>query len=94
MNPAKWEFWIERGGTYTDVVGRSPAGIPHECRLLTDNPDAYDDAALQGIRDILGLRPGDPLPCYAIKSVTIDSAIVALGTSPDPEANYTAALGR
>ena len=41
-----WQFWIDRGGTFTDVVARTPAGAIRVHKLLSDNPDQYDDAAL------------------------------------------------
>ena len=53
-----WDFWIDRGGTFTDVVGRRPDGTLVAHKLLSENPEAYRDAAVQGIRDLLGLRPG------------------------------------
>ena len=55
----EWDFWIDRGGTFTDVIGRDPSGRLHARKLLSENPEAYRDAAVQGIRDLLGLRPGD-----------------------------------
>jgi len=45
-----WDFWIDRGGTFTDVVGRDPAGNLHPLKLLSENPEAYGDAAIEGIR--------------------------------------------
>ncbi|TJU95283.1 MAG: hydantoinase/oxoprolinase family protein, partial [Mesorhizobium sp.] len=59
---AKWDFWIDRGGTFTDVVGRDPQGGLHPRKLLSENPEAYGDAAIQGIRDLLGLEPGVAVP--------------------------------
>ena len=52
---AKWQFWIDRGGTFTDVVARRPDGAILTHKLLSDNPERYADAAIQGIRDFLGL---------------------------------------
>ena len=52
-----WDFWIDRGGTFTDIVGRRPDGTLVARKLLSENPEAYRDAAVQGIRDLLGLRP-------------------------------------
>ncbi|WP_093036004.1 hydantoinase B/oxoprolinase family protein [Roseovarius azorensis] len=49
-----WDFWIDRGGTFTDVIGRDPDGEMHPLKLLSENPDAYDDAAIEGIRRLLG----------------------------------------
>ena len=52
-----WDFWIDRGGTFTDVIGRRPDGTLVAHKLLSENPEAYRDAAVQGIRDLLGLAP-------------------------------------
>jgi hypothetical protein len=60
-----WDFWIDRGGTFTDVVGRAPDGTLHQRKLLSENPEAYPDAAIQGIRDLLGID-GTPIPAERI----------------------------
>lgn len=52
--PELWDFWIDRGGTFTDVVGRAPDGALTPLKLLSENPEAYDDAAIEGIRRLLG----------------------------------------
>ncbi len=57
-----WDFWIDRGGTFTDVIGRRPDGTLVAHKLLSENPGVYRDAAVQGIRDLLGLEPGEPIP--------------------------------
>jgi 5-oxoprolinase (ATP-hydrolysing) len=57
--PGRWDFWIDRGGTFTDVIGRAPDGSLHPLKLLSENPGAYADAALEGIGRLLGGRP-DP----------------------------------
>src|SRR2546421_2272489 len=57
----KWQFWIDRGGTFTDIVARKPDGTLATHKLLSDNPERYRDAAVQGIRELLGLR-GDENP--------------------------------
>ena len=57
-----WDFWIDRGGTFTDVIGRRPDGSLVAHKLLSDNPEAYGDAAVQGIRDLLGVKPDEPIP--------------------------------
>ena len=49
----RWNFWIDRGGPFTDIVGRAPDGTVTTHKLLSDNPRRYDDAAVQGIRDYL-----------------------------------------
>ncbi len=58
----RWDFWIDRGGTFTDIVGRRPDGTLVAHKLLSENPEAYADAAVQGIRDLLGLKAGEPIP--------------------------------
>ena len=52
----RWQFWIDRGGTFTDVVGRAPGGDLHTLKLLSENPEQYADAAVEGIRRLLGLH--------------------------------------
>lgn len=70
-----WEFWIDRGGTFTDVVGRSPDGRLVTAKLLSENPERYPDAAVQGIRDCLGLREGEPIPDGAIEAVKMGTTV-------------------
>ena len=65
----KWDFWIDRGGTFTDIVGRDPDGGLHPHKLLSENPEAYRDAAVQGIRDLLGVKRGERVPSHRIGSV-------------------------
>ncbi len=54
----KWDFWIDRGGTFTDIVASTPKGDILAHKLLSEKPEAYSDAAIQGIRDLMGLAPG------------------------------------
>ncbi|WP_149589343.1 hydantoinase B/oxoprolinase family protein [Tabrizicola flagellatus] len=70
-----WEFWIDRGGTFTDVVGRAPDGRLVTAKLLSENPERYADAAVQGIRDCLGLREGEPIPDGAISAVKMGTTV-------------------
>ncbi len=70
-----WQFWIDRGGTFTDVVARAPDGTLHVHKLLSDNPEHYEDAAIQGIRDILRLGPDDPLPTDRIEAVKMGTTV-------------------
>ncbi len=72
---SQWEFWIDRGGTFTDIVGRKPDGGIVTHKLLSENPERYQDAAVQGIRDLLGLRDGDALPQGAIKAVKMGTTV-------------------
>jgi len=70
-----WDFWIDRGGTFTDVVGRHPDGtlVPH--KLLSENPEAYTDAAVQGIRDLLGLKAGEPITPGRVGAVKMGTTV-------------------
>jgi len=70
-----WEFWIDRGGTFTDIVGRSPDGRLLTHKLLSENPERYPDAAVQGIRDLLGLTAGQPIPDGAISAVKMGTTV-------------------
>ena len=57
-----WDFWIDRGGTFTDVIGRDPEGIRNARNAHAENPSAYSDAAVDGIRLHIGLTPWEPGP--------------------------------
>ena len=70
-----WNFWIDRGGTFTDVVGRRPDGTVATHKLLSDNPRRYPDAAVQGIRDLLELNPNERLPLNEIESVKMGTTV-------------------
>ncbi|MBL26148.1 MAG: 5-oxoprolinase, partial [Rhodospirillaceae bacterium] len=70
-----WQFWIDRGGTFTDVVARRPDGSMVSHKLLSENPERYDDAALQGIREMLSLADGAPLPVEAIEAVKMGTTV-------------------
>ena len=75
MGNAQWEFWIDRGGTFTDVVARRPDGTITTHKLLSENPERYADAAVQGIRDLLGLKPAEPLPGGTISTVKMGTTV-------------------
>ena len=70
-----WRFWIDRGGTFTDVVGCAPDGRLHVRKLLSENPAAYADAAVAGVRAILGLAPGAAILPGAVASVKMGSTV-------------------
>ena len=70
-----WDFWIDRGGTFTDVVGRRPDGTLAAHKLLSENPEAYRDAAVQGIRDLLGLAKGEPIPPGRVGAVKMGTTV-------------------
>ncbi len=75
MTADKWEFWIDRGGTFTDVVARRPDGTLVTHKLLSENPEQYDDAALQGIRDLMGIGKGAPIPAEKIEAVKMGTTV-------------------
>jgi len=58
---ARWQFWIDRGGTFTDIVGKRPDGTLVTHKLLSENPEQYRDAAVAGIRHLLGLETGQAI---------------------------------
>src|SRR5690242_20385876 len=70
-----WDFWIDRGGTFTDVVGRRPDGTLTAHKLLSENPEAYRDAAVQGIRDLLGLKAGEPIAPGRVGAVKMGTTV-------------------
>lgn len=70
-----WQFWIDRGGTFTDVVAKNPNGEMTCAKLLSDDPEHYDDAALEGIRRALGLKTTDPIPAAIIDTVKMGTTV-------------------
>src|SRR5215468_10231525 len=70
-----WQFWIDRGGTFTDVVARRPDGALVTHKLLSDNPERYQDAAIAGIRALLGLAPTASIPAGAIDAVKMGTTV-------------------
>ncbi len=71
----KWQFFIDRGGTFTDIVARAPDGRLLTRKLLSENPESYDDAALAGIADLIGAARGQPLPPQSIASVRMGTTV-------------------
>src|SRR5580698_8965252 len=70
-----WEFWIDRGGTFTDVIGRRPDGALVTHKLLSENPEAYRDAAVHGIRHLLDLKTGEAIPSDRIAAVKMGTTV-------------------
>ena len=70
-----WQFWVDRGGTFTDLVARTPDGQLLTHKLLSENPEAYEDAALQGIRDLLNIAKDVSLPADAIDAVKMGTTV-------------------
>ncbi|MBB4267995.1 hydantoinase B/oxoprolinase family protein [Roseospira visakhapatnamensis] len=71
----RWRIWIDRGGTFTDLVARRPDGALVTHKLLSENPERYADAALQGIRDLLGLGAADPIPADRVEAVKMGTTV-------------------
>ena len=71
----RWDFWIDRGGTFTDIVAKTPGGEFLTRKLLSENPTAYEDAALQGIRDFLNVEATAPIPSHLIGSVKMGTTV-------------------
>ncbi|MBB4349691.1 hydantoinase B/oxoprolinase family protein [Aliirhizobium cellulosilyticum] len=72
---SKWDFWVDRGGTFTDIVGRKPDGTLVAHKVLSENPEAYRDAAVQGIRELLGVSTGEPIPSGLIGAVKMGTTV-------------------
>ncbi|WP_336800563.1 hydantoinase B/oxoprolinase family protein [Kaistia sp. MMO-174] len=75
MTMTQWDFWIDRGGTFTDIVARDPEGRIRAHKLLSENPGAYRDAAVQGIRELMGVPAGAPIPPGAIDTVKMGTTV-------------------
>ena len=70
-----WEFWIDRGGTFTDVVARRPDDTLAVCKLLSEDPGQYTDPAVAGIRRLLGVAEGAPIPAGRISVVRLGTTV-------------------
>jgi 5-oxoprolinase (ATP-hydrolysing) len=78
MNPTqdkRWQFWIDRGGTFTDLVGKRPDGTLVTHKLLSENPEQYRDAAVAGIRHLLGLKSGEPITPEQVECVKMGTTV-------------------
>ena len=78
MNPTqdkRWQFWIDRGGTFTDLVGKRPDGSLVTHKLLSENPEQYRDAAVAGIRHLLGLAAGEPITPEQVECVKMGTTV-------------------
>ncbi|WP_182118524.1 hydantoinase B/oxoprolinase family protein [Acidovorax sp. FHTAMBA] len=72
---SRWQFWIDRGGTFTDVVGKRPDGTLVTHKLLSENPEQYKDAAVAGIRHLLGLKPGEAVTPELVECVKMGTTV-------------------
>ncbi len=75
LGPDRWQFWIDRGGTFTDVIGQAPGGALKTLKLLSDNPEQYRDAAVEGIRRLLGLQPGELITPERVECVKMGTTV-------------------
>ena len=71
----KWQFWIDRGGTFTDVVARGPDGVLTSHKYLSEDKARYKDAAVFAMREILGVKPEDPFPSQQVRSVKMGTTV-------------------
>ena len=69
---ARWQFWIDRGGTFTDIVAKKPDGSLVTHKLLSENPEQYKDAAVAGIRHLLDLQPHERITADLVEAVKIE----------------------
>src|SRR5262245_9873344 len=75
VNHKGWQFWIDRGGTFTDIVAQRPDGEIVTHKLLSENPERYEDAALQGIRDLLNISTNAKIPADVIDAVKMGTTV-------------------
>src|SRR3977135_2420609 len=71
----RWQFWIDRGGTFTDIVARAPDGSLSTHKLLSQNPDRYRDAAIAGIKAVLDLPPEARIPPGIVEAVKMGTTV-------------------
>ncbi|MEB3340519.1 hydantoinase B/oxoprolinase family protein [Okeania sp.] len=71
----RWQFWIDRGGTFTDIVAKAPDGEIIIHKLLSENPERYPDAPVQGIREILGISENEPIPSAEIEVIKMGTTV-------------------
>src|SRR6476469_5486836 len=72
---ARWQFWVDRGGTFTDIVARQPDGTLLAHKLLSENPERYADAAVAGIRHLLGIGSDGEIPAGSIEAVRLGTTV-------------------
>ena len=79
-----WQFWIDRGGTFTDVIGLDPSGATHTLKLLSERPEHYADAAIEGIRRILDTAPAAQRRIAAVRMGTTVATNALLERTGEP----------
>ena len=75
MTKKLWQFWVDRGGTFTDIVAKRPDGSLLTHKLLSENPEQYPDAAIAGIRHLLGLKAGEPIRADVVECVKMGTTV-------------------
>ena len=75
MASGKWQFWIDRGGTFTDIVARDPEGHLSTHKLLSENPGRYRDAAIAGIKTVLGVALDAQIPSGVVEAVKMGTTV-------------------
>ena len=75
MPDGRWQFWIDRGGTFTDIVARDPQGRLSTHKLLSENPGRYRDAAIAGIKTVLGVAFDAPIPHGVVEAVKMGTTV-------------------
>ena len=70
-----WQFWVDRGGTFTDIVAKTPEGTLKTHKLLSENPEAYKDAAVHGIRELIGSTRNELVPSGTISAVKMGTTV-------------------
>ncbi|NUU04417.1 hydantoinase B/oxoprolinase family protein [Herbaspirillum robiniae] len=75
LGDQRWQFWIDRGGTFTDIVARKPDGTLLTHKLLSENPEQYKDAAVAGIKRLLGLQPGETISPEVVEAVKMGTTV-------------------
>ncbi len=76
MTGKSWQFWVDRGGTFTDIVAQRPDGGLITHKLPSENPENYRDAAVEGIRHLLGLGKTEAIPSAAVEAVKMGTTVV------------------
>src|SRR5262245_15368212 len=71
----QWEFWIDRGGTFTDIVARRPDGVLVTHKLLSEQPEKYVDAAVAGMRHLLGVARDGPFPADRVRAIKMGTTV-------------------
>ncbi|MEX0297650.1 MAG: hydantoinase/oxoprolinase N-terminal domain-containing protein, partial [Kordiimonas sp.] len=75
MTEKQWQFWIDRGGTFTDIIARHPDGMLSSHKYLSENPERYKDAAVFAMREIMGVANGDDFPSDNVAAIKMGTTV-------------------